>query len=144
AALGIETLVIEHGRFRQAHLEARAILRLARELRRRRPDLVLSWLTRDQIYAGSAALLAGMAGRAVWWQHLNMPTMLDRVATALPARAIGTSSHGAAAAQQRLRPRRPTFTIAPGIDEPRRAPAEATAALREELGIPEGRVVAGN
>src|SRR4051812_18392499 len=144
AALGVATRVIVPGRFREVCRETRAIVRLARELRALRPDLVVAWLTRDQVYVGLAAPLAGLARRVVWWQHLLPSDALDRVATLLPARAIGTSSRGAAAAQARPRPRRPTFTVAPGIDPPRAATADEAAAARDELGIPAGRVVAGN
>src|SRR3954468_10293465 len=144
AALGFATRVIVPGRFREVRRETRAIVRLARELRALRPDLVVAWLTRDQVYVGLAAPLAGLARRVVWWQHLLPSDALDRVATLLPAGAIGTSSRGAAAAQARLRPRRPTFTVAPGIDPPRAATADEAAAVRDELGIPAGRVVAGN
>jgi glycosyltransferase involved in cell wall biosynthesis len=144
AALGIDTLVFVPGRFRDLHREALAIARLARALRRLRPDLVLAWLTRDQLYVGPAALAAGMAGRVVWWQHLLAGGRLDRVATLLPAKAIGTSSHGAAMAQQRMRPSRPTFTVHPGIDAPEPGDPARAAALREQLGIPAGRLVATN
>src|SRR5436190_10861985 len=144
AALGFPTLVFEPGRFRDVHREALAIGRLARALRRLRPELVVGWLTRDHLYVGPAAVLAGMTRRVVWWQHLLAGGRLDRVATLLPARAIGTSSHGAALAQQRMRPWRPTFTVVPGIDPPRRADPGEAAALRERLGIPPGRVIASN
>src|SRR4051812_43419472 len=70
AALGIPTLVIDPGRFREVVKEARAILRLARELRRLRPDVVLAFFTRDHLYVAPAAMLARMTGRIAWWQHL--------------------------------------------------------------------------
>src|SRR3712207_8756816 len=49
--------------------------------------------------------------RLVWWQHV-VPlerAVIDRVATRLPAVAVGASSAAAARAQQGLRPQRPTF-----------------------------------
>src|SRR4051812_17207273 len=80
AALGVPTLVIVPGRFREVARETAAVIRLARVLRRARPDLVLAWLTRDQVYVGCAALLAGLADRVAWWQHLLPSDALDRVA----------------------------------------------------------------
>src|SRR4051794_2438924 len=124
AALGMETMVIDPGRFRDVPRETRAVARLSRELRRLRPDLILGFFTRDHLYVAPAAALAGLGRRVVWWQHELDHRRLSKVATLLPAKAIGTSSLGAAEAQRRLRPRRPTFTVAPGIVAPRRAAPE--------------------
>jgi glycosyltransferase involved in cell wall biosynthesis len=144
AALGIPTIVIEPGRFRDVPREVLAIARLARELRRLRPDLVLAFFTRDHLYVAPAALLTGMTRRVIWWQHELADGRLTRAATLLPAKAIGTSSHGAAEAQRRRRPRRPTFTVAPGIVAPRRASPEEAAEARERVAIPAGRLVVTN
>jgi glycosyltransferase involved in cell wall biosynthesis len=68
---------------------------------------------------------------------------VDRIATALPARAIGTCSESVAAAQGRLRPRRPTVAVAPGIDPPAEASGAELRELRSSLGIPDGAFVVG-
>jgi glycosyltransferase involved in cell wall biosynthesis len=80
----------------------------------------------------------------VWWQH-DIPRREWRnvVATALPARAVGTISRSAAAAQEHLRPRRQTFVVRAGIEPPRSPSSDEVAQLRQELQIPAGRFVVG-
>lgn len=142
ASLGLATAVVDPGRLRQAHRLAGTILRIARLLRRERPHLVVNWLTKAQIYGGPAAALAGMASRVVWWQHLvTRRDLLDRVATALPACAIGTSSASAAAAQAALWPHRPVFSVHPGIDPPQAADPRRLQELRDALDLPSGPVI---
>ena len=144
ASLGVGTAVVEPGRLRQALRLAGAVGEVAQVLRRERPDLVVNWFTKAQLYGAPAAILAGMGGRVVWWQHLVTPRdPLDRIATALPARAIGTSSRNSAAAQATLRPRRRTFTVHPGIDEPPTSEAQALRALRSELELPAEATIVG-
>ena len=144
AELGLETWVIPAGRLRQARRALHAVRALARLMRREQPDLVLNWMPKTQVYGASAAMLACMSSRVVWWQH-GIPTghWLDRVATLLPARAVGCSSKHGADAQSRLRPRRLTFVMHPGIEEPKRPTPQEISALRDSLQIPEGERVVG-
>lgn len=138
-ALGILTYRVPAGRVREARSGGAAIRRLSRIIRNDEPDLVLNWQTKAQLYGAPAAVGAGCGERVVWWQH-GMPGghWMDRVATALPARAVGCSSLASAAAQAALRPHRSTFVVHPGVE------TERTAALdRTALGIPEGRPVVG-
>ena len=119
AAAGFRTLVRDAGRLRRADRFARVVRALAADLRRERPDLMLNWTAKTQLYGAPAAALAGMSDRIVWWQHvLPTGTWLDRLATLLPAQAIGASSHAAAREQERLWPRRRTFVVHPGIEPP--------------------------
>ncbi|MFI5003975.1 MAG: glycosyltransferase family 4 protein [Solirubrobacterales bacterium] len=117
---GFRVEVIPAGRFRRADRWVLTVARLTRLLRRRRPDLILNWSAKTQLYGSPAAALARMADRVVWWQH-GIPERhwLDRCATALPATAIGCSSGACAGAQARLAPHRPTFVVAPGARPPR-------------------------
>lgn len=117
---GFRVEVIPAGRLRHAHRWVATVARLARILRRRRPDLILNWVAKAQLYGAPAAILAGMADRVVWWQH-SIPehTWLDRCATRLPTAAIGCYTRGAARAQATLRPLRPTFVVAAGAPLPR-------------------------
>jgi len=120
-AEGVPVHVLGAGRVRELHLGARAVLRLARILRRRRPDVVLNWVAKTQLYGSPAAVLAGIGERVVWWQHAipeGRGHWLDRAATALPAAAIGCTSHAAAEAQRRIRPGRPMFVVAAGTRAP--------------------------
>jgi glycosyltransferase involved in cell wall biosynthesis len=144
AGLGIRTSVVVAGRLRQPRRVAAAVRAVARLFEREQPDLILNWSPKTQLYGGAAARLAGYGDRVVWWQH-GIPNdhWLDRLATALPARAVGCSSHASEVAQRGLWPHRPTFVIHPGIEPPDGASPEEVIELRERLGIPRGRVIVG-
>jgi glycosyltransferase involved in cell wall biosynthesis len=137
--LGLRVDVLEAGRLRHAHRWAVTVARLARLLRARRPDLVLNWSAKTQLYGGPATLLAGMARRNLWWQQA-IPTRnwLDVMATLIPARAIACYSQAAAQAQHKLRPRRPTFVIGAGTPEP-----QDDAGERVSLNLPAEVTVVG-
>ena len=116
---GFRVEVLEAGRLRDLHRWSTTVARLAWLLRRRRPDLILNWSAKTQLYGAPAAVLAGMSDRVVWWQHaIQARHWLDRCATALPAIAIGCSSETVARAQAQLSSRRPTFVVAPGTRPP--------------------------
>jgi glycosyltransferase involved in cell wall biosynthesis len=136
---GFRVEVIEVGRLRQARRTLTSIVRLAKLLRRRRPDLILDWSAKTHVYGAPAAMLAGLRGRLVWFQQV-IPDghWIDRVATALPAAAVGCYSNAAAHAQERLRPKRRTFVVAAGTPVPAQA---LTSPLPLEL--PAGAVVVG-
>lgn len=143
-SLGIETLRLPGGRLRQLHRTAGTVVSLRRVLRSVRPDLIVNWLTKTQLYGGPAALLAGMGSRNAWWQ-LDFPVVRvsDRLATLLPTVAVGACSEAVAVDQRGLWPHRPSFAVLPGIEEPPRDGAPELEGLRESLGIPAGRRVAG-
>ncbi len=137
AALGIGTEVIPAGRLRRPGAVLGTVRALAAVLRRSRPDLVVGWSAKTQIYGAPAAALAGLAGRVVWWQH-QIPDghWVNRVATLLPARAIGCSSEACRRAQATLRPRRPAFVVNPGIEAEAGHSGDPDG-LRARLGIPQ-------
>ena len=90
---GFHVEVIPAGRLRQAHRVLFTVVRLAGVFRRRRPDLILNWMTKTQLYGSPAAVLAGMSDRVVWWQHgIPGEDWLGRCATWLPAIAIGRTN----------------------------------------------------
>lgn len=134
ARAGHHTTVIPVGRLRDVHRFGMAVLRLARLLRRREPDLILNWAAKTQLYGAPAAVLAGMADRVIWWQQM-IPAghWIDRLATMLPARAVGCYSQAAASAQGRLRPRRPTFVVAPGTPAPAPSPSASSIDLPADV-----------
>jgi len=139
AALGVATEVLPTGRLRQPRQLARSVRALAALLRREQPDLVLNWTAKAQLYGAAAALLAGMPERVVWWQHgVQDGHWMDRMATLLPAAAIGCSSAASADAQARLRPRRRTFVIHPGVTA--LSPSSNGSPV---LAVPDGRLVIG-
>lgn len=139
-ALGHRVELVRSGRLRQVAHGALAVGRIAAILHRERPALVLNWVAKAQLYGSCAALAAGMPPRrVVWWQH-GVPHghWMDRLATALPAGAVGCSSAAAARAQARTRPRRATFVVHPGV---MRSPGEE--APRAQVSVPHGRTVVG-
>ena len=144
AGIGIRTRVVSLGRFRELRKGLLAVRAVRNILRDERPDLVINFILKAQLYGAPAAVLAGMRRRIVWWQH-DMPGRqpLDRLATLLPARAIGTDSATSAEAQERYWPRRMSFPVLPGLRDPETVPEEEVAALRERLSIPGGRLVVG-
>jgi glycosyltransferase involved in cell wall biosynthesis len=144
AALGIQTAVRAAGRLRDGARFARVVRGLAGDLRRERPEVVLNWTAKTHLYGAPAAALTGMSGRLVWWQH-TIPSgdWLARLATALPARAVGLSSHASAREQRRLRPRRCTFVVHPGIEAPAAVDGVDPVALRRGLAVPPGRALIG-
>jgi glycosyltransferase involved in cell wall biosynthesis len=137
-ARGFHVEVIPAGRLREPHRWAATVVRLARMIRRRRPDLVLNWAAKTHLYGAPAALLAGIPGRVVWWQQL-IPHRggIDSAATLLPAAAIGCYSEAAARAQARLFPGRRTFVVAAG------APLPVAGGGRAPLELPAGVPVVG-
>jgi len=150
AALGVSTQVLDAGRLRDVARFASVIYRLACVLRRCRPDLVVSWDAKPHIYSAPATMMSGATPRLMWWQHavpeepsLVRPAAFTRLATALPARAIGASSWISARGQARFRPRRPMVVVHPGIEAPTPAPPRMLDAARRRLGIPPSRTVVG-
>jgi glycosyltransferase involved in cell wall biosynthesis len=144
AGLGLRTLAIPAGRLRQLSRTAGNVARVARILTRERPDLVLAWLTKAQLYAGPAALLTGMAGRSAWLQN-DFPDgrLADRMATLVPAAGIIACSNAVAAEQHRLSPRRRTIVVHPGVEPLATVSAEERRAGRARLGVPSGATVLG-
>jgi glycosyltransferase involved in cell wall biosynthesis len=118
--------------------------RVARIVRREAPDLIFSWLVEAQPFASIAGVLTGRARRIAWWQA-NTPQIdfVERMATALPARAVFMYSHATAAVQRSIWPHRETIVVHPGIDVPTRVPDEELTRLRHELGMPPGTPVIG-
>jgi hypothetical protein len=66
---GLRVEVLAAGRLRQAHRSIATVRALARIFRRRRPDVILNWSAKTQLYGSPAAVLAGMRDRVVWWQQ---------------------------------------------------------------------------
>lgn len=139
AALGVRTYSVPIGRLRSLRRVGRAIRRLARVIEVDQPDLIVNWVAKAQLYGAGAAIAAGRARDVVWWQH-GVPGghWMDRLATALPARAVGCSSAATARAQRATWPHRPAFVVHPGIETDPTEPIP-----RDAIGIPATRFVAG-
>lgn len=140
AQLGHATAVVRAGRLRDVRRFGRTVRDLHGLLERLRPDVVVAWSAKAHLYVSPAAAAAGLAGRLVWWQHM-IPDggWLDRVATRLPARAVGCSSEAGRRAQRRLGPL-PAFVVHPGVSAHVMAVGErpgARTAARTRFGMPD-------
>ncbi|MGI9119214.1 MAG: glycosyltransferase family 4 protein [Acidimicrobiales bacterium] len=139
ASQGVATVVVPAGRFRQLARTAATVLGITRLIRRHRADVVVSWMSKGQVYGGPAAALARVP--ATWYQ-VGTPSpgsRLERLATLLPARTILTCSGSGAVAQDGLVPRRPVRVVYPGIAldrfDPHSLPPPQEA--RRLLGMPQ-------
>jgi glycosyltransferase involved in cell wall biosynthesis len=145
ADLGIPTHVIAAGRLRNVARGTIAIGRMARLIRRERPDVCVSWMGKTHLYGGPAARLSRSDRPVLWWLH-TIPSgdRWDRLTLRVPATAVGASSHAAANSLGRLRPVRPTFVVHPGVEDDRPADWERLRREhRERLGISDDQVLVG-
>lgn len=135
-AAGFRVEVLSVGRVRQLHRGVATVARLTSLLHRRKPDLVLNWAAKTQLYGSPAAVLAGMSDRVVWWQQaIPRHLWLDVCATLLPAAAVGCYSSASAQAQARLFPSRRTFIVAAGAPVPDGVTARAHVDLPEDVPV---------
>ncbi len=136
---GFRVRVVPAGRLRQVHRWAATVVRLARIMRERQPDLILNWSGKTQLYGSPAAMLAGMTDRVMWWNQSipTPPSWLDRASTLLPAIAIGCNAQAAADAQGALFPHRRTLVWYAGTRMPDEPVAQAP------LELPSGVPVVG-
>lgn len=138
-ALGHETHVIPAGRMRQLGRRWRASQAIARLATERGASLILGWMVATQLLTGLATLLTRGRVPNAWYQvGRPRPDWLDRVATALPARAIIVLSRDAAAAQARVWPSRPQRLVYPGAALERfdAVRGESPSDLRARFGLP--------
>jgi len=134
-ATGVPLTVASIGRFRDPRRTARTMRGIAAVISRERPDVVYSNMAMAHMYA---ALPAWLADRPAFWHQAGIPTpasMLDRFASALPARCVLAVSTQAARAQRRLRPSPPVTLFRPGIALDRFTSADG-AYIRARYDIP--------
>ena len=145
--MGVRTVVVEAGRLRHVHRLVLSSWSIAAILRREQVDLLVSWSAKPHLYGSMAALLAGVPSA---WYQLGYPvgrhlSLLDRVATWMPARAILALSRVGAEAQKRLWPHRPVHLVYPGVElsrfDPSRLPPKRE--VRRQLGLPEKATLVG-
>src|ERR1700710_2418103 len=63
AAAGFRVEVLAAGRLRDVHRLLATVVRLARIIRRRRPDLILNWSAKTQLYGSPAGRRPGGGAR---------------------------------------------------------------------------------
>jgi glycosyltransferase involved in cell wall biosynthesis len=141
--LGLGTTILPTARLRRGGSAVRTINALRRLLVRERPDLVLGWGPKSQVYVGPACKLEGMVRRAVWRATELPQAAVHRVAMTLPAGAVVCASRFVAQAHERIRPRRPVVVSLPGV-EPAPPPVHGEVdRLRSLHGIRSDAVVVG-
>jgi glycosyltransferase involved in cell wall biosynthesis len=142
SSLGIDVWTLPSGRLRQPKKYIRTVTRLAERIRSGEFDIVLAWSAKAHLYLGAANVLTRRKVPALWWQHaVATRHWLDRLATLVPAAAIGCSSRACAQAQAHLRPHRHTFVVYPGV-EPN--VVTGTGVTRATLGISDDAFVVGS
>lgn len=146
--LGYRTEVFLAGRLRSLLRAWLTIGKLAWWLREEQAQVVLSWMPKAHLYAGPAAVRAGVP--AVWYQQgitkgLAGRHWIDSLATLVPAVGILCASQSVERAQHRLVPRRQTHVVYPAVDLSI-AHAESlpdVRSARQEAGLDPERPVVG-
>ncbi len=136
---GVETRLVPSGRLREPHKFVGAIREIAQIARSWQASALLGWMGKSNLYGGPASALAGIP---CFWYQLSVPVdknWIDRIANALPTRAVLTLSKAAQVAQSEFWPRRPVSLVYPGVGldrfDPSRLPAPVE--VRERLALPE-------
>jgi len=142
AALGIPTETVPAARLGRGGSFVRVVPRLRSLIARERPDLVLGWGPKPQIYLSPACLLAGAGDRCVWRATELPGAAVHRLALTLSAKAIVCASRFVAAAHERAGKRR-VVVAQPGLLEPPGLGEAEGARVRSEFAIPEGAAVLG-
>jgi glycosyltransferase involved in cell wall biosynthesis len=129
-----ETHMLPSHRTRNVARTLRTVGGLRRLARSTGARVVVSNMSKGHFFGGLAARAAHIP--AVFWQHqIPGPSLIERVAGAVPARAIACCSHAAASAQRALTPGRQICKIHPGIRSPDvRSVHGSGASIKRSLG----------
>jgi glycosyltransferase involved in cell wall biosynthesis len=114
--LGLTTTILPTTRLRRGGSAVRTVRALRRMLVRERPDVVLAWGPKPQVYVAPACKLEGMADRAVWRATELPQAGVHRLAIALPTSAVICATRFVARAHEGARPRRPVVVAPPGVE----------------------------
>lgn len=139
-AAGVEVSVIEAGRLREVDRFWRTSRALGAALNRHETDVVFSNMPKAHLYA---ACPARMRHLPAFWCQAGYPepaSLIDRLASALPAAGVIALSREAATAQQRLRPGPPVHLMHPGTDLARFR-LRKDEKLREQYQIPQDAIL---
>ena len=140
--IGYETTVFSADRLLNIPDYLRIVWQLRSWIKQNRIQVVVSWMSKGQIYSGIAAALLPV--RVIWFQH-SIPlgsALYDRLVTLIPATAVFCCSKITKQGQDRLYPRRPTYVCYPGVLIPAEgAPTQVES--RRLLGLSEHKPVVG-
>ncbi|MDX6487264.1 MAG: hypothetical protein QOF43_2417 [Gaiellaceae bacterium] len=143
ADAGFRTVIHPTHRLRKGGRWIRTTRAVRELIVRERPDVLVGWGPKPQLYLSPAASSTGLLARLVWMVHELPAHVVHRAAIGLPAAGIVCPSQFVAAAVGRLRPHRRTVVIHPGIETAPPASQAETMRLRRELALPEGRTILG-
>lgn len=138
---GIDSVVIPAGRMRHVARMTGTVRALAAHIRRRRPDVIVTWGAKAQLYGGLAGAVSRVRRPVVWMQLEMYGGWLHRIATAIPSAGVMCASHAVARSQAKGWPRRSTFVVHPGIEIP--SPAPDGCEVEPGVEIPRGSHVVG-
>jgi glycosyltransferase involved in cell wall biosynthesis len=125
---GCETHVLPSHRTRNVARTAITVHILRRLARSTGAQVVVSNMSKGHFYGGMAAQAAGVP--AVFWQQgIPDQSLMERVAGAIPARAIACSSQAAVRAQRALTPGRQVHKIHLGVRLPDRGSVQGSGAI---------------
>lgn len=137
-SLGIEAHVVLAGRMRNPFSFPAAGQKIAKIAKDTKSNVTLGWIATGQLYGGLAAMMAGIP--ALWYQVVIPPknSWIDILATRLPAKGVLTLSKEGQAAQEQLKPKRPTALVYPGVELEKfdLAKLPSMREAREKLGLP--------
>ncbi|PAX51725.1 glycosyltransferase family 4 protein [Brunnivagina elsteri] len=144
-ALGVDARVVDSGRLREIHRFILSIIRIAAIARREKVDMIVNWMWITHILGGLSAFLTGKP--AIWYQ-LEVPydrSLLVRLSTLIPARAVVTLSKDGQKAQSQIFPYRATPLVYPGVELNRFNPANLPSQeeARQKLGLPNTGILVG-
>lgn len=143
AALGIPAETLPTARLSHGGTFLRTVRGLRSLVARERPDLVLGWGPKPQIYLSPACRLAGAVDRCAWRATELPQAAVHRLALALPATAIVCASRFVAEAHERAGRRR-VLVAEPGLLEPRGLGEADAERVRAELGLADGGLLLGS
>lgn len=135
-ALQVPVFVLEAGRLRQPVRGWRTVTRLAQLIGSLQPEVVLSWMTKGQIYAGIAARQAGVATYC-FQRGLPASDVVDRLSRRAPCDGFLTCSQYVATLQEK-HTTLPVRAVCSAVDLSRFDAASRVppAAMRTRLGLP--------
>jgi glycosyltransferase involved in cell wall biosynthesis len=131
---GCETHMLPSHRTRNVARTAKTVRTLRRLVRSTGARAVVSNMSKGHCFGGMAAHAAGTPS-VFWQQRIPGPSLIERTAATIPARAIVCSSHAAIRAQRALTPRRHLEKVHLGIRLPDRGSVHGSGTpIKRSLG----------
>lgn len=142
--LGHEAEVIPEGSLTNLPGVLMTSMRLKRAIKHFKPEVVVSWVERSQLYVGLAYVGRRKSSRPrlVWWNHTAKGGRLERAVTRLPADHVLVASKAAQELQESFKPKRDVIVVNPGIPDPDTT-KDDSCPTHEDLGLRKDALVIG-